>query len=823
MGKSNKKSIIPSRPNPPTAALPFAKAQATAQQTATLLGKIPPEWNADLVKTLGDTLSADQKVKLAVFMEQFAEWGNCLQIGTKALAGAEVQLTERQKVAEADIVHARAGLECEREQGKQAIEAERQALDVQVEKINEQERQAQDMLHDAQRRVEQAASQVNDLARQRQALVEREKIVVLHEAELRNGLVMEREVSLKTLREQVANLEAQRGRVVIETDVERQRLLEQACQDADQIRTEAQALAEDLRKRLAELENRLNEQARREERLHLGEELLRANHKSFDAHVQDAIKAERAALQGKLEKLTDKLEAKSEEIDRLQAELDDLDDLRQAGGDDPGQLLEELDRLRQDNRVKDRELADLRNRAELDDPAELRAQRDALQAKLDKQQGELARLHAHESDWQRSVTERQDWERTRAVMETGRTLLYKESERLRLQVDDLLSRQQSAAVFPALKAMDADEKLQLRTHTDDISPLKSLVNDLQARLYHAVPGKQLFFQEDVLQLFLGGLAMSQLHVFQGISGTGKTSLATAFAAAVGAEITTVAVQAGWRDRADLLGYYNAFEKRFYERSTLQALYRAQTEADKDKLHIVLLDEMNLSRPEQYFADFLSALEMDDAHRWINLMDSVGGSDMPQLLRNGRDIKVPRNVWFIGTANQDETTHAFADKTHDRAFVLDLPRLVSTDVKLARPNAKVTWSFDSLSEQFDQTCKKFNPQVEDLMAFINQSALTQTLADDFQLGWGNRLERQLKRFVPVVIEAGGSEALAVDHLLQSRMFRDGKVVGRHDVQTDVLKRIEDQLQELWSKRKLDGEPTQCLAALQRDIKRLERGG
>jgi len=98
-----------------------------------------------------------------------------------------------------------------------------------------------------------------------------------------------------------------------------------------------------------------------------------------------------------------------------------------------------------------------------------------------------------------------------------------------------------------------------------------------------------------------------------------------------------------------------------------------------------------------------------------------------------------------------------------------------------------------------------------------------LAADFQLGWGNRLERQLKRFVPVVIEAGGTEALAVDHLLQSRMFRDGKVVGRHDMQVNDLKRVEEQLYEMWADCELDGEPTRCLAAIARDIKRLERGG
>jgi predicted kinase len=68
--------------------------------------------------------------------------------------------------------------------------------------------------------------------------------------------------------------------------------------------------------------------------------------------------------------------------------------------------------------------------------------------------------------------------------------------------------------------------------------------------------------------------MSRLHLLQGISGTGKTSLPIAFASAIGAGCKAIEVQAGWRDRQDLIGHYNAFEKKFYESEFLLALYRA---------------------------------------------------------------------------------------------------------------------------------------------------------------------------------------------------------------------------------------------------------
>ena len=136
--------------------------------------------------------------------------------------------------------------------------------------------------------------------------------------------------------------------------------------------------------------------------------------------------------------------------------------------------------------------------------------------------------------------------------------------------------------------------------------------------------------------------MNQLHIFQGMSGTRKTSLAKAFAKAVGGFCADISVQAGWRDRDDLLGHYNAFEKRFYEKDCLQGLYRAQTDPYSDRCNVILLDEMNLSRPEQYFAEFLSAIEKNDPlDRLISLSESRL-PHAPRMLVEGRRIHVPRN-------------------------------------------------------------------------------------------------------------------------------------------------------------------------------------
>ena len=140
--------------------------------------------------------------------------------------------------------------------------------------------------------------------------------------------------------------------------------------------------------------------------------------------------------------------------------------------------------------------------------------------------------------------------------------------------------------------------------------------------------------------------------FRGSAVTGKTSLPRAFARAIGATSSLVEVQSGWRDRNDLLGYYNAFEKRFYESEFLQALYRAQQPSHLALPYLIILDEMNLSHPEHYFADFLSALEQRQTEQRISLLTArVDGA--PQLLEESRWLRIPDNVWFIGTANHDE--------------------------------------------------------------------------------------------------------------------------------------------------------------------------
>lgn len=808
MAKKNKlnyptpKALVPGSTPAPAPSSLFGRMLATVKQAAPLLKMDAPNWSEDQLKDLWGKLPSSEQQQFQVFIDQFAQLGTQMKEAHERFTAAESDFNIQRQAGDEKLAEEISRLSVEQQaisDGHAALSAEREHL-----------------------RTTQAAleSERAGLLQHRLAIISKEEQLTVREAELRGGLVTEREQSLAELRRQVSDLETLRNRLPVDMDKERQTLLAQARLDAQALMAGAEQHVATLHEREMRLNMLELELDKRNERLQVHEELLRVRRESLTTEIQEGFHRELADKEEQLQRRLKELDKLHNRIDQQQVELDGLQSLRDQVGADPQRILDELDALRQDKRTLDREVQALRASRSEDDATELRSQRDLLQERLTKSENELFDLRHRESEWRSSVTEQQDWQKTRKVLEKNRELLHDAVDRLQSDVDSMLSKQKENTVFPELSRMDLE--LITPIHTDPVPELKHLVNELQARILYAEPGKELHFRKEELQLFVGGLAMSQLHIFQGISGTGKTSLATAFAKAVGGECTIVPVQAGWRDRADLLGHFNAFEKRYYERNTLQALYRAQTEADQDRLHIVLLDEMNLSRPEQYFAEFLSAMELSERDRWINLMESRPAHGAPARLRNGRDIRLPPNLWFIGTANHDETTNAFADKTHDRAFVLELPKQDTVEEKIAKPQSRANWSFESLNREFNKASDKYKNQIAELQTLINQSSLTTLLSETFRLGWGNRLESQMKRFVPVVLEAGGSEALAVDHLLASRMFRDGKVIGRHDVNADKLYQVEDALRAMWEDCELTGEPTRCLAALKSDIERVESG-
>jgi DNA repair exonuclease SbcCD ATPase subunit len=430
-------------------------------------------------------------------------------------------------------------------------------------------------------------------------------------------------------------------------------------------------------------------------------------------------------LNNQIQKYT---EAESKLLEKISA-YNDLQ--RQFGDSSPDQVLKEIQTYKSRVEELTQELNGKPSQQIESLYKELKKRYESLEQEYNSNQAELQENKALRYKNQMSVLELEQIEKQKQAISKHNELLKVAVDKLSNEVDELINKQQSQTAFPALLELDA--KLRSRATTENIPSLSTFAKELQQRIaWDEKENKELYYRIEDIHLFIAGLAMSRLHILQGISGTGKTSLAKAFARAVGGACKTIYVQAGWRDKSDLVGHFNAFEKKFYELETLQGLYEAQCPFYEDRPYVILLDEMNLSRPEQYFAQFLSALEMDPNDRILDLMTTSTGNS-PKLLIDGRKIKIPKNVWFIGTANHDETTFEFADKTYDRAHVMELPRH-STRFEVDKNLEQVAYSYSSLEDAFELAEDKHRASVQNLIAALDKSMLAQYLEEDFNVSW-----------------------------------------------------------------------------------------
>ena len=278
---------------------------------------------------------------------------------------------------------------------------------------------------------------------------------------------------------------------------------------------------------------------------------------------------------------------------------------------------------------------------------------------------------------------------------------------------------------------------------------------------YAASRLSLYYDIDDIRRFVAGLAVSKLVILQGMSGTGKTSLAHAFGSFTDNPSTVIPVQPMWKERTDLIGYYNEFTKRFNESQLLIKMYEANYSQD---VYITVLDEMNIARVEYYFAEFLSLLELPNAsERYIDVVSDKWETDPKQFV-DGR-IKLPENMWFIGTANNDDSTFAISDKVYDRAMVLNL------DMKSERFAAPKTprrvISADQFKALADRAVKEYGVSRRNLSRL---EELDKYLIEHFHITFGNRIMKQIKTYIPVYVSCGGRELDALDDILAKKVIR-----------------------------------------------------
>lgn len=393
---------------------------------------------------------------------------------------------------------------------------------------------------------------------------------------------------------------------------------------------------------------------------------------------------------------------------------------------------------------------------------------------------------------------------------------------------------------PSLSKVDTETEEQdfiddiaKRTQHTAIQTLKELVKHIKDFAGSRPVEEQLYYTDNDIRAFLAGMSVSRLLILQGMSGTGKSSLPRIFSEAISGFNRLIPVESSWRDRNELLGYYNDFNKKFNAKSFTIELYRSGKDRCQEIPTFIVLDEMNLARIEYYFSDFLAILQEPDHDKWLIelvssdmrtlpmelpesvkakmkkedpsifaiwekiersrqgdlkaetsdedkekltvYLDKLGQLTGAKSLIDGRKIRVTDNIWFVGTANRDESTFEISDKVYDRAQVVSLNRKGVPEKEYEYPPTSVKYiSVSDLEKLFEDAIRnnKHKKEVEDRL-----NELDGVLMEHFDMSFGNRIVTQTINFVAVFVAAGGKLEDALDYQISTKILR--KVITSDD--------------------------------------------
>lgn len=184
----------------------------------------------------------------------------------------------------------------------------------------------------------------------------------------------------------------------------------------------------------------------------------------------------------------------------------------------------------------------------------------------------------------------------------------------------------------------------------------------------------LTFKHSDLINFHNSVKSNILTILAGLSGTGKSKITEVYADTLGIlneqQYKMISVRPFWQDDADLLGFVDSASNNYHPGDTELIETIIQANKNKDKLYLVVFDEMNIARIEHYFSQFISVLERSPKERYITLYNPRLEPRLYNSDRYPSKILIPENIRFIGTMNLDESTFQISNRLLDRANIID---------------------------------------------------------------------------------------------------------------------------------------------------------
>lgn len=345
---------------------------------------------------------------------------------------------------------------------------------------------------------------------------------------------------------------------------------------------------------------------------------------------------------------------------------------------------------------------------------------------------------------------------------------------------------ETSSRFPKLTSVDVEYKDSSEENPDvEGLSLEELCNSFRG---FAASQLKLYYKIDTIRQLFAGMATSKLIILEGISGTGKTSLPYALGKFFSHDAAICSVQPSWKDRSELLGYYNEFTKKFNETEFLRAVYESTYRKDLD---LIVLDEMNLARIEYYFAEFLSMMEMPNVNDWLIELTSNDEPNDPKNIHKGK-LLIPQNIEFFGTANNDDSTFTISDKVYDRAISIFFDNKgIPFETEFVD---SVQVSYSQLKKLYQDAIFQY-PLSEKLLEKFEK--LDSFVIKNFKLAFGNRILKQLNTFIPVYVACGGREIDGLDFIFTNKILKKFESLNIAFLK-DELKKLNLELDKLFGK-------------------------
>ena len=699
----------------------------------------------------------------------------------KAIKDGEEALRKKEEEAQKEEERIQTAVNDARRKAEEEIrasEAEIRADERQTILANAEEK-AKEIVEDARSTVQQILDEAEEKEKFLNEADVKAKKIIDDANEKAEGIVSEAKANMKAEREKLAADQKEVADALDTARNEREKAIEERTQQQTRFLENLEKYNKSVEQRFAEqfaaLNNMRDQLAKKrvaleddqfdieEDRKYIKE--LKEKYSGCSTAEVDRLKSELRIVSGDLEKKNELLELRDSEIVSLREKL---------GGTGGKSLAEEVARLTQERDEVLNAFADMPGADRITELENIEREYDAQKRELaelkelnGKLERELSRVHISQIELDSKRAEAKALDALNAQLQ----------EKLKFISETYKANRESK--FAGLLEIDRANATAGRRGTVEPGSLPEIVSYVRA--WGATRKENpLYYSEEIIRVFVASLAASfdasRLMILQGLSGTGKTSLPRLFAESLGLTCDLVSVQPSWRDNRELLGYDNDFTNRFKETEFTKFVYAASK--DQKKITLIVLDEMNLARIEYYFADFLSELERrldEETDVWTvplisNYTEEIE-NERPDYLSydsGSARLKIGKNVWFIGTANNDDSTSTITDKVYDRAQILDLDKR-EQKFAMDKPTMNMALTLPTLERLFRAASEvKENRLTQEDWDKIHR--LDNENLRKMDITFGSRIKTQLDAFVPVFVACGGTKEKAIDYYLAHKILR-----------------------------------------------------